>query len=440
VTLPERRPGVKANSLVIPLGRETRAKSAATPRPAGRRPTPAKRGVTASDRIDRTRENRVTAEVDRITIRQIAQDRVREAQARRGIPEEMDYTSFRDRLTQPRPKVDMAVDSLARNGFVVSVPSPRKTGKTTLLANLGADGLGERPFLGEFPTHLPGDKSLVVINAEMLADDYEEPYERLDPGIDKKRKASDPDFYMDPYQRLHFIHAREEGYRIDLLSDAWVDRLLEYLYNVNAGWLFLDPWKNFLAWSGAGINDTKLVNDLSIRLQEIQAAAGLSLLVVSVHTPQNRKEDDPGRAKGAGELEDSVDAMWRYERLGNGGPDAPRYLTVSGRGVRASGAIDFDGHARLSFRDGTREAASVSQDVPEAVEALTIELMRLQKMSPDTYRINSAAFQRLLTGNNQVKVRKIRAAVASGKVVEKSMGPGRPTWYFLAEDVGMWDE
>jgi len=217
---------------------------------------------------------------------------------------------------------------------------------------------------------------------------------------------------------------------------AW---LVEELWWRATGWLFLDPWKNFASWSHVGINDSDGVGRLSIRIQEIQAAANLSMIVIPMHTTQARAEDGEERGKGAGELEDGADALWRYTKE-RGGHDAPRFLSVIGRGgayLEASEVV-FD-QASYALEIGTRtraEARKEYQGQQKARSEMTIadliyaHLMRPENVSQGKEKLKYSELEAIVPGSAGAKTKKIKAAVESGEIIMEPEGRGKPTWYY----------
>lgn len=263
--------------------------------------------------------------------------------------------SFFDELKTPPPVQRYAVDQIAKDGHVISMPSPRKTGKTTLLANLGFAGLTGTDFLGQFATDLRPDEGLAVINAEMLKFDNREPWEASDPG-------KGPLGYAYPYKRLHFMHCRETGTKINLLHDATRDGLAEWLIDRNVRWLFLDPWKEFITWARIkNPNDDGPINELLDAIRDLARLAGLTLTVIPAHTPQSAEAGI--RAKGSGAFEDGADGMWSYYKVGkNKNRSSVRVFGAEGRfpGIDPTEVLFDREHHSLSL--GSRTAESILSD------------------------------------------------------------------------------
>jgi hypothetical protein len=218
-------------------------------------------------------------------------------------------------MAMPRPMIAYAVDEIATAGAQVTLPSSRKTGKTTFLLNLCRAAGNGVPFLDRFECSLDGN--IGYLNAEMLRADILGYCDHLGDGVWTSR--------------VHMLHCREDGLRLNLLSDSVCESVVRWCGLYDIEWLVLDPWKNFLTWSGVGMNDNDGVLALSERCRSLSVAARLQLMMIPLHTTQAGPENEGGeRGKGAGELEDGADWLWRYTRVG--GAADPRVFSVEGRG------------------------------------------------------------------------------------------------------------
>lgn len=251
--------------------------------------------------------------------------------------------SFYDELKTPAEDRRYVVQDLAKEGHVVAFPSPRKTGKTTLLANLGFAGLTGSDFLSAFATDLQVDEGLVVVNAEMIGHDYRDVWEALSPGKVEGRY---------PYKRLYMMHCRETGTKINLTSDRTREAFAEWLIDRNARWLFLDPWKEFVTWARMDPNLDKDINELLDAVRDLSHLAGLVLTVIPAHTPQSGEAGI--RTKGAGAFEDGADAIWKYWRSKDE-RSAPRLLAAQGRveGLDPTEVLFDREHYALALGDRT---------------------------------------------------------------------------------------
>lgn len=332
-------------------------------------------------------------------------------EAARNVPDFARLTvNLRDDLKTVAADPGWSVDSLARPGHIATLPSPRKTGKTTVLGNLAWSGVDGGQFLGRFDCELSGN--IAAINAEMTREDYLWTYRCL--GIRNDH-------------RITPVHCLDEGLRINLLSDLTCERFVKWLVSFSAEWLFLDPWKNFLSWAGADINDNKLANDLLVRIQQIRSEAGLGLVVIPMNTTQASMAPGAERAKGAGEVEDGADVLWRYSVVDNS-IDSPRVLTARGRGGISMGEliVNWDPDTeQLTAVDGSRASVASSRSAAEAAEALEMELLGSKRTE-----LNAGEFDDAIGGDNRTRQGKRKAAVELGLVVERP-GKGQTKWYSM---------
>lgn len=348
-----------------------------------------------------------TGDLDRIEINHFKRQYRNQETARREVRAELAGAAAPDfgtctatlqyELALPVPPVRWAVEKLATSGSIVTLPSSRKTGKSTFIANLAAAGADSEPFLGAFPTRLDG--SIAIINAEMGTWDYLTPYRTL--GIRRQ-------------DTVRIMHCRDNGIKINLLDDTTADRFAKWLQDGGTRWLFLDPWKNFLAWSGTGLNDNDAANLLITRVQEIHAAAGITLTVIPMHTTQTAQEAGYERAKGAGEVEDAADALWRYVRS-EASREAARVLTVEGRGGAGldETTVDFDAATgRLSLGTGDRKDAQARK-----YENVLIGILRKNGGITGTKLLDAASGNRnqMLAARSRLEDRGLITGVKHGK-------------------------
>ena len=310
-------------------------------------------------------------------------------------------------LTAPEP--DWAIEKLALRGHMVSLPSLRKTGKTTLLGNAAHCGADNEPFLGQFPCKLDG--RIVVWNCEM------EPYDAV---LTYRQLGTRNTSRIVPWhmkgRSLPFLH-----------SDALSEWLVSWLRWAECEWLILDPWKDVCRWNAVNPNDGADVSELLGRIREIQHEAGLSLVIVAAHITQagalSGAAEGSERAKGAGEFEDGVDVMWRYFRE-SPRRDAPRLLSVEGRGGTGLDETEvmFDaGTSRLALGNGDRHMARDRAAAAAAMERLTAAAMMLPPGEEAIWTSNQAAA--LIGGSKNDALAALAACEMEGLLT--CMHPGR---------------
>jgi hypothetical protein len=281
-----------------------------------------------------------------------------------------------DNLAEPEPDIKWAVHDLAVEGSIVTLPSSRKTGKTTLLANLAKAGVDDRLFLGQFSCGL-GNRTIANINCEMTKHEFLFSYRPLN-----IRNAD----------RIYPLHCREQGIKLNFLDAATVEKFGNWLVEINAGWMYLDPWKDLCAWAKVGMNDTDGVNQLTSAIRDVHAAANLGLTLIPMHVTQNPQEAGAERGKGAGELEDGADALWRYTRS-TPNPTAPRVLAVEGRGGAGleETAVNFNTWTHeLTLGEGDRQGVTDKQLATKAFEAVRQYVASHEGMFPNTSKAKAA--------------------------------------------------
>jgi hypothetical protein len=311
-------------------------------------------------------------------------------------------------LLAPRPRIRYAVEDIATAGSQVTLPSSRKTGKTTFLLNLCRSAGNGTPFLDRFECSLDGN--IGYLNAEMLSADIYGYCDRLGNGIWR--------------ERVHMLNCRETGLRLNLLSDAVCEELVRWCGVYDIEWLILDPWKNFLTWASVGMNDNDGVLALSDACRRVSVAASLQLMMIPLHTTQVPSEDGMERGKGAGELEDGADWLWRYTRVGEALD--PRIFSCEGRGPGVGEMIvGWDSSTGLLTADpGTRASATAAAHGNAVVEALALLLV-------DRDRARAGELRDSLEMNENRKSGAIRAAVDAGLILFEDEGQGKRKWYWL---------
>lgn len=313
-------------------------------------------------------------------------------------------------LVAPRPAITWAVEDLATSGAQVTLPSSRKTGKTTFLLNLCRSAGNGTAFLDRFDCSMDGN--IGYINAEMLRADILGYCDRLGGGV-----------WTD---RLQLLHCRENGVRLNLLSDAVCADLVSWCIHNEVEWLICDPWKNFLGWAGAGLNDNDAVLALSDRFRSIAVDAEISLCVIPMHTTQTPAEEGMERGKGAGELEDGADWLWRYTRIG--GTTEGRVLSAEGRGPGVDEmVVSWDaGTGRLSAENVSRAEVRRASGADRAREALELTLLDGRP------RCAKGELLSALKGTKGDRLADVRAGISAGLIIETDDGPGRPKWVSCA--------
>jgi hypothetical protein len=412
--------------------RPSPARKVGTGKAVARRPT-ATHEVLAAERETRQITRQLRREMDaskRAEDRILYETKLKELRAIAGMGDIPDLRAFTadmwEEMNEPAPVRRFAIDRLAGDGHIVTLPATRKTGKTTLLANAGLAGAAGLPFLGEFDTHLDG--TVYAVNAEMTRWDYLDTWRNVAVNLGLSEGE-----LKGAATHIKFLHCREEGIRLDFTSDAVCGAITTNLYDWGARWWFLDPWKDLLAWSGVKMNDNAGVAELLQRIRTVADEAEVRLTVISMHTTQQAAEPGYERGKGAGELEDGADALWRYSRIGPGS-DAPRVLAAEGRGGVGlpETVIDFDaGTEVLRLGSGDRYSAAASGNADIVQTALECALLKEPFASRESGALATSELEAVVPGTKGARISKIRDAVAAGTIVRTAAEKGRTIWYSL---------
>lgn len=358
--------------------------------------------------------------------RQLAEQQARGAVALHNakIPPSLSgsLTTLYQQMSLQPPDPDWSVERMALRGHLVTLPSARKTGKTTFLANLNHCAVDGELFLDRFACKLDG--RIAVFNNEMEPYDHTLAYRQLQ-----------------THNTHRIVPIDAKGYSIPFLrSDAFAEWLATWLRWAEAEWWELDPWKDVCRWNGVNPNDGAEVAALVGRIRDIQVEAGVNLVVISAHITQAGTlagaAEGSERAKGAGEFEDSADSMWRYFRA-EPRREAPRLLYVEGRGGTGldETTVEFNPlTCRLTLGEGGREQARDNAAAMRVVNALRADALQRSGEHPGlpvTWTTNQAE---AVVGGNATNVgAAMEAALRLGLLdVARAEGRGRPHIWRLA--------
>ena len=283
---------------------------------------------------------------DGLPVEELARERARrlarrtldleEATATLNLPPLRESYTLASYRAQPRQPRVMRVDSLQGERHNVVLVAAYKVGKTTLDADLVRSLVDGGQFLQRFAvTVLPEGERVAVWNAEMDANDYEDYL--AEAGVINGEQVA-------------IWNLR--GFSVPILSDAGCDEAIRWLKSVNARYWLIDPWVRVCAWNGVNENENNEVSELTQRIDEIAAAAGVIEVQIVHHAGHGSKH-----ARGASALPAWADAIWTYER----DDDGDRYLSAEGRnGVGlAPGLVTVGDDGRLTCRDaGPRQTAA----------------------------------------------------------------------------------
>ena len=219
-------------------------------------------------------------------------------------------------------------------------------------------------------------------------------------------------------QRVHVLHLR--GKSLPLRNGrvrAWV---AGWLRDRGIGMWILDPYSRAYVGSLDNGNDEAQVSAFLDGLDVIKAEAGISELVIPVHSPKARVEAGEESAIGSQRLEGWPDVMWYLTRDGK-----TRFIRAEGRDV------DF-AESELRFDESTRRlrVELFGQDRKTARQAAGVEkLIAYVHANPEcTQNMIMATL-----GWNTKTVHEMVAAAGDRVVVET--GRNRSLIHLLKEDI-----
>lgn len=263
-------------------------------------------------------EVEIRAEVRKLRVRDEARRRF--ALEQRGELQPFDAGTLAEVLARP-PEPPMRVAELMPSDGAVLLSAQRKTGKTTLSANLTRSLLTGEDFLGRFAVRpIAGD--VAFLNYEVSA-------------AQLARWLSDVGV---PADRCHLVNLR--GTRNPLTVEDERARLASHLRERGVEAIIVDPFGR--AFGGQSQNDAGEVGRWLIDLDHfVRAEVGAKDLVLTAHAGWNGE-----RTRGSTALEDWADAVWTLTR-DTDEEEGARYFRAMGRDVDLDeDRLDFDPQTR----------------------------------------------------------------------------------------------
>lgn len=269
--------------------------------PAPQSPTAAP--VDQAEALQRLFEHDVALEAGRIRVREEARRRV--AAERREAAEPFDHGTLAEILARP-PEPPMRIDQLMPWESAALAVAMRKTGKTTLTANLSRCLLTGEDFLDAYGVR-PLDGDLAMLNFEVS-------------GAQLARWFHDAQV---PAERCHIVNLR--GRRNPLANEEDRGQLAELLRSRGVEALIVDPFGR--AYTGSSQNDAGEVGAWLSDLDRFtRGEVGARDLLLTAHAGWNGE-----RTRGSTALEDWADVIWTMTR--DDGDDPKRYFRAEGRDV-----------------------------------------------------------------------------------------------------------
>jgi hypothetical protein len=278
-------------------------------------------------------EDRAVARAARVAM-EIAQNPLREAPAE----------TLADRLAHGHEQ-RWRVEGFLGEGARLLLLAQRKTGKTTMVANLIRSLLTGDAFLGTLPVQaLTG--SVLFLNFEMSG-----------PTLDAW--LNDLDLPLDAQKRLFIKDLR--GAPSPFATEAEQQKLSEEMRSLNVDFVVVDVFAR--AFGGEQNSNSEVAAFLGM-LDRVVTAGGAQELALVAHAGWGNSE----RARGASALEDWADTIASLT-MDEGGANPARYLRAFGRDVD----IEKD---RLDFDPATRRLTLTGAGGPGATRkaAKAVEL------------------------------------------------------------------
>jgi len=304
-----------------------------------------------------------------------------------------------------RPDTDeYRIEGLLPAGGRMTIVAQRKTGKTTLIGNIGRSLLTGEAFLGRFPV-APLTGRVVVLNYEVTGTQFARWMHDI--GV--------------PPDRCYVINLRG---RRNLLADAEGRAELVSTIQAQAGEvLIVDTFGR--AYTGKSQNDAAEVTPWLVRLDEVAEQAGISEVILSVHAGW-----DGERTRGSSALEDWPDVMVNLAR----DPETDvRFLRAEGRDVDVpEDRLGYDQRTRMLRMSGAGSRKQVRDD--SKLEALAATVRDIVKESPGMTMVKiKAALVEGLIPHRKGEENKAAKLAEDRRWIRREAGPRNSVLHFPAE-------
>ena len=355
----------------------------------------------------------ILEEGKRLRVRDTARGRYESFKHGRDWAEPVVHGPLCQELLIPDTDPQWRIEGILGNGHNAILVAGRKAGKTTLINDLVRAYVDDEDFLATQRV-VPSGRGIAIFNYEVDERQYRRWLREV--GVSNA-------------DRVHVMHLR--GRTLPMLSPQICKWVTQWLAERDIGLWTLDPYSRAYLGSVQNGNDEAQVSAFLDILDVIKADAGVSELVMSVHTPKARVEDGAETAIGSQRLEGWPDVMWFLTRDGR-----QRYLRAEGRDVEVTETqLDYNERTRrLALRQfGTdrraaRETAKATKQAAEQAADLN-KLVELVRSDPGctTNKIRDGL------GFNAMKIGSL-VATSNGRIVIEP-GSRRSQMHYLKEDV-----
>lgn len=268
----------------------------------------------------------VDKEAARVRVVNAAREIVAAEEHARNWKPPASFGTLTEELAQPDDGPNWRIKGLLGVGHNAIVVAKRKAGKTTLIGNLVRSVVDGESFLGRFST-TPMDGSVAIFNYEVDERQYRKWLRET--GIVNT-------------DRVHVLHLRGTSLP---MSDARVCKwVVKWLAEREVTMWLPDPYSRAYVGCVDNGNDEAKVGKFLDILDILKGEAGVSELVMPVHTGKGRVESGDESAIGSQRLEAWPDSMWYLTKDQETGL---RFLRAEGRDV------DVD-EEQLTYNESTR--------------------------------------------------------------------------------------
>lgn len=355
--------------------------------------------------IDPARALAIAGEVAQLQVRREARRIVEQQEAAATFREPPSTLTLADELRIPSKPITYAVEQLLPRGGNVLLTAQFKAGKTSLLNNLARSFTDGEPFLGRFEVR-PLAGRVAMFNYEVGEDQFRDWLR--DVGFERPERAA-------------VLNLR--GFRLPLHVPSVEDWVVRWLTQREVEVWFVDPFAR--AFGGANENDNSEVGRWLDTLDVIKARAGVSELVLPVHTGRQEFEVGQERARGATRLDDWTDVRWFLNK-----DDADlRYFSATGRDVQfEEECLEFDSATRrLTMTGGNRK-----HKAKRVVEDIVLDLIT-RNPGIGSKGLRDGVRDRLGKAANPEVDAVVKALHRRNEIRIEVLGTGKPTRHYIAE-------
>lgn len=285
------------------------------------------------------------------------------------------------------------------------IVAQRKTGKTTLIANIASSYLDGTEALGRFPTNATG-RNVLFLNFEVSPN---------------QAAAWLRDLKLDE-QRI--IVASLRGSANPFATAQGRKQLAALIKKHNIGLVIVDPFAR--AYTGKSQNDAAEVTNFLVMLDQVVTEGGADEVIVTHHAGWEGE-----RSRGSTALEDWPDTVLTLVKDKDTGA---RFATAFGRDVDiAEDRLDYDTETRaLTFAGSGSRATARSTDRLATLTDLIVELVA-QNPGATTNRLDELARQDGSAAFQKGEVSKAAQLAAMQSRIRRERGK-RSAWHHFPID------